>query len=665
MLKWLVIDSSMLNFVISNELIFKPGYLPIVHDETNPLEHIETIAKRYKVSLQIIHNLDDLRELTIQIISANNKTRSEAICAIEKGSKAKLFAQIYSYHKNIKLIEFENIEELQDYEVNYVTIFSFTPDVDSLIKTNQFLHNKKVGFVIGGNLAELSFFTAKILTPVQDYVRNSVYLQMIDDKMQSQNINDQIYIYTRKKDPFDRLMEHNVKGMDNLIIAAHGNGEEIYLGSKKIVSKEPDKNRVLASKINVLNVFLDSCFGLKTHQPKNHPQLNPLWRTLLLSGLRSLILYPGVKDNSSVECNWYLGLLHFGYTFGHIVSLINKNISRCANEIGRYILLGDPEQNYSLVKDLITYKEDKVLDTLDINIDNPKHFIELEFADQINLERKGFVTQNGESEWLLTGKNKVLIVSLNPSTKGLSGSFKMLDNVVKSSFNELNLMKLMPPSANGFIKQLEAAYASISSHYPKASFNSKHFRKLKDNLSKVEMLRSKIAISVLKSLLNEAKSGLFPITEKYSENFVMSHYEETNEFCFCGKNLTKKVLISPLDTSIKREILLCSSCGTIEDKPLFDEFVRIKLNSLDNVESGGILTVRIESEGINQFDYGLTYIGCNSPLINIANESVFEVTLTVDSQSQYNSLKFIALVNERLWVITKPVYVQNEHFTYV
>lgn len=661
MLKWLLIDSSIFNFVIGNELTFKPGYLPIIHNETNSLAHIKTIAKRYEVSLQLIDNLDDLREFIIQPISTNPKARSNAICAIAKGSKAKLFAQIYSCHKNIRLIEFENIEELREYKVDYITIFSFEPDVESLIQTNQFLYDKKIGFVIGENLAELSFFTAKILTPIQNYFHNSIYLQMIEDTMQSQNIADKIYIYTRKKDPFDRLMEHNVQGMDNLIVAAHGNGEEIYLGLKKIVSKEPDINRKLASEINVLNVFLDSCFGLKTHQPKNHPQLYPLWRTLLLSGLRSLILYPGIKDNSSVECNWYLGLLHLGYTFGHIVSLINKNISRCANEIGRYILLGDPEQNYSLGKDLITHEENKVLDTLDVYIDNPKYFIELDFSEQVDLEGKGFITQSGESEWLLTGKNKVLIINLSPSSKGLSGSFKKLDklnNVIDFRFNELNLMKLMPPSANGFTKQLEATFASISSHYPKAGFNSKHFRKFQDNLSKVETLRNKIANSVLKSLLNEAKSGLFPITEKYSGNFVMSHYEETKELCFCGKNLTKKVLISPLEMSIKREILLCSSCGTIEDRPLFDESVRIKLKTLDDIESGDTLTVRIESVGINQFDFGLTYIGCNSPLISITNETVFEVNLPVETESKYNSLKFIGLVNERLWVITKPVYVR-------
>jgi len=86
--------------------------------------------------------------------------------------------------------------------------------------------------------------------------------------------------------------------------------------------------------------------------------------------------------------------------------------------------------------------------------------------------------------------------------------------------------------------------------------------------------------------------------------------------------------------------------------------VRIKLKTLDDIESGDTLTVRIESVGINQFDFGLTYIGCNSPLISITNETVFEVNLPVETESKYNSLKFIGLVNERLWVITKPVYVR-------
>jgi len=142
-LKWLLIDSSIFNFVIGNELTFKPGYLPIIHNETNSLAHIKTIAKRYEVSLQLIDNLDDLREFIIQPISTNPKARSNAICAIAKGSKAKLFAQIYSCHKNIRLIEFENIEELREYKVDYITIFSFEPDVESLIQTNQFLYDKK------------------------------------------------------------------------------------------------------------------------------------------------------------------------------------------------------------------------------------------------------------------------------------------------------------------------------------------------------------------------------------------------------------------------------------------------------------------------------------------------------------------------------------------
>ncbi|MCL5972353.1 MAG: hypothetical protein M1499_07310 [Firmicutes bacterium] len=98
----------------------------------------------------------------------------------------------------------------------------------------------------------------------------------------------------------DYTLDHPI---ELLTIAGHGSGSDVYVGNDKI-SSEPNGTAIIASELPTLGVFLDTCYGFKWDVAPDHPTTKALWQEFCVGPTRFIVAYWGIKDNSTLECDW-------------------------------------------------------------------------------------------------------------------------------------------------------------------------------------------------------------------------------------------------------------------------------------------------------------------------------------------------------------------------
>lgn len=667
----------------------KEGVIPVLIDNNLSREHIKNVAKYYESTVlnesDLPINMDTDFTNNIDLIPYD-----DSVVLVNNHNEAKKLAQIYAYHKRYKLIYFNELDEIATYindeTIKYINFFSINTSYKEKKYILDNFKNKNIGFFISNNFSSLSFFIAKSCSKLKyklNQNQNSyLYINLVDEKRKHIE-NNLLELKTRKKEPFESLLMLN-KIQYNIVIAAHGNGEIIYVGKNKITACDTKKtNEICGKNLKGYNIFLDSCFGHRTLYPPQHPIVFSTSDAMLCSYARSLILHPGVKENSSIECDWYIALSHSGYSMGETVRIINENLCKRTNEYGNYILLGDPKSTLCKknIDEKSVFLKRNFQGNLEISFNNPMNLYTtiVPINNVINASDKyNYLVKSDELlYWIWDNNNnlvlfspfksigpdkKVTIVSVKDDTLASPASLKFIEAVREK--NNKNIKNL--------IIEWESMYLGAITLFSERLINTDSFNKYLIRRNKIEKLKNKIYSLQIQDFLEQSRIGMFPFTEKYSMKFTLSNILFSDTTCYCGNIVTIKELKHNFDEEIKRKIVLCEVCGEIEDKPIFpnnnnnnNNNIEIKLNVPYKIYLGESLNINIQGKLLRSKEIllGVTYFKCDQDIqfkfIQPDQNGKFQFNqkILVTEEHGYNSLKCFILIDNQIWYIAKPLFI--------
>ena len=664
MKNWVLYDQYE-KFNVNNECI------PIILGERLTKEEICDISSYYSVNVSIgtsyINNQNE------DNLYFKGKREDDSICIIKRGSKVKKLAEVYALHKNIPLQEVAVISEIAGINKKYIHYISLNPTYEEIASVQNYCSDKKIGFIMANYLEELSLLIAKICSPnnrSNDF--SSYFFPIIDDTIQPKNEGD-LKIITRKEEPFERLINSD---MYSSIIATHGSGEQLYFGNSKISATSNNNAEYSASKIKANHLFIDTCFGLRFEQPKGHPVSKPLWESLIKGNSSSIFLYPGVKENSSIECIWYYCLTKLGFDLGTCLRTINDNLWR-AGELGNYVLIGSPEEKLfqkstlnnctpPIVVENITYKN-KIIFNIDKDVTSDVILVKIHDK---NVDLKEYIlSSNIEVNWFIFEENLILYSPRN----NLTGQYMLEKNTISlneytpNSFELLESLNVINASSQGQIKELKSTYTAATKQISYALYNTKSYNSLKKHMARLYNLKKTILIATLEKLSKTASEGIFPFTETYSSYFGINKPLETtqksNTLCYyCNSSVRFKELNHNINKELERLIVYCPTCGIIEDKPNENSFLKVDSIIIDEDSIRVKISSELEKENQECF-ISITCQGNNlSKVYEVKTSQKGKISLETilekkNVKREFNVIKVFMITEDKLWYAMKPMYL--------
>ncbi len=481
--------------------------VPLVINEKLTIENVSFASRFYDTELKT-----DLTEIkgVCEINAETPESGGLIICLERASAELRFYAQLYSRAKNG---DFRVLKSLDDHDYynyySYVVFFFDEPPSEEILSGIIHLPNSGVFF---GDPGIVGFMVAKSLTR-QSRFGPFVILNMLDDSRTAINM-DSLYLYLRHSSPFARLQEHAQEGpIELLTIAAHGNGSDVYIGTNKISSVKKDKC-LTANELPILGVFLDTCFGFKWGAPPGHPSNVPaLWESFCVGPTRFLVAYWGVKDNSSIECDIFSALVGAQKPLGQSVAFVNNFLEFSGQDVGYYLLYGDPSIHIQPCK-----------------------------------AAAGLVSEEN-----LNGSQR--IEYLSPQR------FSPRDLV-----DTLESLRLLSPKYQGQIREWSNSYTSLGDLYPLLTFQQKARDKYERTVQRIVDLRKKVIVSLLEDVTATAQESFVPFSEQYSSRFVLADHQLGYAWCWCGIPLLQRRLRSVLYRR-ERLTLTCPVCGMVQDHP--------------------------------------------------------------------------------------------------
>lgn len=162
--------------------------------------------------------------------------------------------EISSFFDDNKEYEVEIVYDLNDYVCDnkkYYLVLSDTSidvNLENFISRNSDLN---ISYLLGHNRDELLILLSKCDSKKELKESKDVYLNMIDPKVQDYN-SEVFSIINRKNNPLTKLK--NFKEITSLSMILHGNGEILYFGKEKLISKGLTKTYNSDSFLNFLNI---------------------------------------------------------------------------------------------------------------------------------------------------------------------------------------------------------------------------------------------------------------------------------------------------------------------------------------------------------------------------------------------------------------------------
>lgn len=585
----------------------------------------------------------DLSSLDLEILYADDRDYAIAE-ALAQCTEAKFWK-----------IETEVLLNKKKYYI-FITEYAMSESLDSLIMS---LSKYNITYLVAYNLEALSVLIAKFLYGNKFCGKTNMILNMLDSSIKDISRED-FHIINRKGNVFEKLS--NLKEINYLSAIVHGNGNLIYLGQEKLVSKAvaaDSGDTILANFLDLKRnkvIFLASCFGTMISGNSNLDDL-------IKSNVDTIITYRGLKENGYAECSWFTLLNYFGFQYDEIVRIINKNLKNRTVDAPRYSLIGSSENtlkappcceyqfegNYILCH---TENENQFYFGKCKLPSDYKQFV-LACKERISwIVEDGYIYLMGETSFL---PKRIDVVTI-PNDSILD--FGVLSDTLSlnGGLNNKNLKKLM-----GEVENLSLGLSQMTEEFLCFTDKAEKYQKKLTNLKRK---RSELIESFLNETITSKQTTYSPLSEKYSMHFTVSDISTVEDKCpYCNFEITRKVLKKTMNSSYNRVIFSCNNCGQIQDLGNVDELIDVAIEN--SIEDDKTLKVNIklhDFKGKVRCGVGLITKGALPSVItkNCVGNDEMQFLFESDLISDHNLIKVYLMYENNLFIISKPYRKEAE-----
>ena len=537
----------------------------------------------------------------------------------------------------------------------FISEHAMSDNLDSLIMR---LSIYNITYLVAYDLEALSVLIAKFLYPNKILGKTNMILNMLDSSIKDISRED-FQIVNRKGDVFEKLC--NLKEINYLSAIVHGNGNLLYLGQEKLVSKAvaiDSGDTILAnfldSKRNKV-IFLASCFGTMI---SGKSYLDDLMK----SNVDTIITYRGLKENGYSECTWFILLNYFGFQYDEIVRIINKNLKNKTVDVPRYNLIGSSE-NILKVSPYCEYSFEG--NHISCHTENANRFyfgkcklplnyeqFALSYKERISwIIEDGYIYLMGENSFLPKRIDVVTIPKESVVDFGILSNTLSLNGGLNKSLK--NLM--------GEVENLSLGLSQMTEEFLCFTDKAEKYQK---KLANLEQKRSELIESFLNEIITSKQTTYSPLSEKYSMHFSVSDISTIENRCpYCNFEITRKVLKKTMDSSYKRIIFSCNNCGQIQDLGNMDKLINVDIEN--SIEDNKTLKINIklhEFKGLVRCGIGLITNGILPPVITkkcVGNDEI-QFLFESDLISVHNLIKVYLFYENNLFIISKPYRKETE-----
>lgn len=379
---------------------------------------------------------------------------------------------------------------------------------------------------------------------------------------------------------------------------------------------KPDGEAVEAHEIMADHIFINSCGSLRLQESIFDPLFNISY-TVLEGHARSFVGSIRWKDGHGLESLLYYRLLKAGYSLGQVVSLLNHALLANQFEMkpNAYVLLGDPDDRFvskrtSTAEEIAEGKHTillenglKVLKVTDRKLieafDRAQLFIQLRNNDiHVTMlpdadRRQLYIFFFSYTEEAMHIEMEVK--NLQRIHEDLLEKYQLLDRSLNPS---LGINRIYPNQVKqGRKKNLEQRFLSLSRQLKACFTGPERIGKLLSAYEKFLNEVDRIDAEIAYSLYDSIRKTSFRFSEHYQDSFLLVP-DSSEEACYiCQQKLTIRRLRHVLNPDIERVELICSSCGSIEDKP--DTNINLKVDFDEEMLRGQshVITLKVENNG--------------------------------------------------------------------
>lgn len=570
--------------------------------------------------------------------------------------------EITTFFDNHQKYELEVVDNLNHYicdnQNSYLVLSDTSIDVtlEKFIVSNS---DSNISYLLGSDRDELLILLRKCGSNKELKEVKDVYLNMIDPKVQDYNSED-FSIINRKNNPLTKLK--NCKEITSLSMILHGNGEILYFGKEKLISKGLTKTYNSDSFFNFLNihniqsVFLGSCFGLTFTN-------NALYHDIVESNILETILYRGLKDNYFPECMWYIVLKKFGYSLSQLTRIINNNIKERSTDLPRYVAIGNPLNSslsedvflkFEIREDYIEASGEEIAESRFGYIEDHSEFEKLNKCLFTSNVRITWVVDSLSKRILFFSETKVLpkkIYFVNKQNFFDIDNYQMVEEIIelKGSINN---------KEKNALNDLRNQYSSLEKLLNYANFFSDEAKKIITKINKIKEKEMSLLFSFLDNIVKSKQNALSPLSETYIDSFKLVDVNNGSECPYCGYNILEKHVKRHLG-QMNRKQEYCANCGQITD--IADpNIIKVTILSEECLKEEKLL-IKVKMENISE--PGLIAISLlydeemDSPIMiqpNDKMEAFHQYEYELSKVSLINSIKVYCIFNNKLNIYSKP-----------
>lgn len=379
---------------------------------------------------------------------------------------------------------------------------------------------------------------------------------------------------------------------------------------------KPTGEALEAHEIMADHIFINSCGSLRLQESIFDPLFNISY-TVLEGHARSFVGSIRWKDGHGLESLFYYRLLKAGYSLGQVVTLLNHALLANQFEMkpNAYVLLGDPEDRFvskeiSISGEIVEGKRTillenglKILTITDRKLleafERAQLFVQVKNSDirvtmVPNTDRNQlhifFFSYTEEAMYI-----EVEVKNLQPIHEDLLEKYQLLDRSLNPS---LGINRIYPNQVKqGRKKNLEQRFLSLSRQLKSCFTGPERIGKLLSSYEKFLNEVDRIDAEIAYSLYDSIRKTSFRFSEHYQDSFLLVP-DFSDEICYiCQQKLTARRLRHVLNPKIERVEFICSSCGSIEDKP--DTSLNLKINFEEEMPRGQshAITFKVENHG--------------------------------------------------------------------
>lgn len=435
-------------------------------------------------------------------------------------------------------------------------------------------NNIVIEVIIGRDWSDISWQLAKAMTDFKKDNSDLCIINAVDNQFKEQSDKNGDF-FNRESNP------QKIAGSWNRVyLSAHGSGERLYIGTDTIgyndscsISAKEFFSRVVGN-----TLIVNSCFSFSLKD-------GALFWGLIWTSYKHIMLYDGIKENSTIDIDWFRILDDFQISCDYATYYVNKQLNAISSDFGNYYYFG--------------ISDTKGKPKLSCGIEYINKGIKLEAKNQINKklgfckkEYSGFLQSNKNIKWIYANGYYLFSTYDNSSLPKVLfiSDFSKVINRSKQIISILLRRLITFPSNPQMQKSIFTnivACLSTTNYLTSAWQSSSDLYKGQNKLLTIEKQVNK----VIEQNSNLFRKNAMETNAPYSDKYLVDRFTCTKKIqkdlnCpFCASKLQIKIFESPIEPTEKRYLTMCPSCGQLKDTNLEkmqypvikDNIIKIKL----------------------------------------------------------------------------------------